>query len=291
MSPRPSSLRQLLERLAPVALAGDQDPQARELVHQDPRRAQQHVERLLRAQHADRPDHRRVRRDAELGAHVGAARRRRRGNPVGHEHHVLGVDALDLDHAAAVLARDRDEGRGPARDHLAVGEPAAAAGPRTTRCARARRSRARAPGGRSTVPHRLEPNLCACSTSTRSRRRSRYSGHHAQTWRAEVRFKPDHPHVGRLAGPRARSRRAAWRSRRRSAGSRTACGRSAPGRAAWWSGSRGARRRRSPGGRPASPPAACGRGRRGRHAPNIMPQPPAADDSVLEARPQARTSR
>ena len=58
--------------------------------HQDRRRPQQHVERLLRPQQADRSDHRRVRRDAQLGAHVVAAGGRRRRDAVRDEHRVLG---------------------------------------------------------------------------------------------------------------------------------------------------------------------------------------------------------
>ena len=61
--------------------------------------------------------------DPQLGPHVRAGRRRRRRDPVGQEHHVVGIDALDLDHAAAVLARHRDERGRAARDQLAVAEP------------------------------------------------------------------------------------------------------------------------------------------------------------------------
>ena len=134
------------------------------------------------------------------------------------------------------------------------------------------------------MPHRFEPNLWACSTSTRSRRRSRYSGHHAQTWRAEVRFKP----ITRtsaaaqvrervrdvLLGDRdvevtARDQRAveALRVEPRGGLDREALGAARP----------------EPVDKRHDPQLSVVAGGRG-HAANIMPEPPAADDSAGEHR-------
>ena len=196
------------------------------------------------------------------------------GIPFGMNIVSSGSDPLDLDHAPPVLARDRDERGRPARDHRAVGEPAqrlALVGPgvlvrddhrhagqaadrscptgSSRTCGRAARPRARGAGA-GTAATTPRPGGRRCASGRSPARRLR-------------------------AGPRARSRRAAWRSPRRSRGWRHSVRskRSGSSRVVVWIASRSAPPVPEPVDQRHDPQLAVVAAGGG-HAANIMPQRP-----------------
>ena len=134
--PRRDSERRRLgpQRGHPVAVAGDEDPGAGPGGKDARGGVEQDVMGLLLAQPADRPDHHRVLRDAQLLAHAprGGGRRGRElveGRAVPDERHLLRRHVALADQEVAGGAADRDRAVGERREH-AVGQPLVGGHPR-----------------------------------------------------------------------------------------------------------------------------------------------------------------